>query len=102
MTDQPAILPDANWNLIPPYMRRGMERWIDRGCVPGSFLQAVLRNDLSEACSRADDNNRVVLPDYMTFLVSYAPAGCFGSPENVKEWAADGGLQGLSKNGETA
>lgn len=87
----------ANWSLIPEYMHSGMRRWIERGIVPGHFLTAVLTNDLREAVARADDTNRSLLANYIIFLSSYAPIGCWGSPENVKEWNRSGGFEGLEE-----
>ena len=74
------------WELIPYHMQGAMRNWIERGWEPGSFLKAVLENDLFSAVSRADDVNRNRLMDYVRFLYNYAPADCYGSPENVRQW----------------
>lgn len=63
-----------------------LKRWIEFGRLPGHFLQAVLKNDLKEACMRADDENIANLPAYAAYLYVEAPAGCHGSPEQVKAW----------------
>lgn len=84
------LLPEANVNLIPEYMRGGLFRWITRGIEPGSFLSAVLCNDLREAVGRADDVNRERLADYIRFLYNYAPSACWGSPVKFKAWAGRG------------
>ncbi|CAB4131477.1 hypothetical protein UFOVP276_218 [uncultured Caudovirales phage] len=63
-----------------------LERYIDHHILPGSFLEAVLSNDLKEACSRADSTNIRLLPVYVAYLWNYAPARCWGSPEKVEEW----------------
>ncbi|MFE3839652.1 hypothetical protein, partial [Pseudogemmobacter sonorensis] len=76
------------------HMRDGMQRYIDRGINPGSFMTAVLSNDLMEAVRRGDDQNRTRLHDYVIFLYNEAPAWCFGSPRNVEAWIAKGGLLG--------
>ena len=79
---------DVNWGRIPERMQGGIERYIERGIPPGSFLQAVIRNDLRAACERADDENQHLLYDYVKFFYVYAPFDCFGSPENYKAWIA--------------
>ena len=56
-------------------------RWCFEGCPIGDFLTAVVRNDLSEACFRADDTNRKVLYLYALFLVNKVP----GFREKAKE-----------------
>ena len=91
------VLPTARWDILPEYMWDGLARYIDRGIRPGSFLTAVLSNDLHGAAARADNTNRAALADYMTFLVSYAPGGCFGSPRQVEDWCKYGGLRGLTE-----
>ena len=81
---------------IPEYMQGGLVRWLQNGIEPGSFMLAVLENNLSEACNRADDTNRHHLYDYVYFLHNYAPIGAWGSPDNVRRWA-DMNLERRSK-----
>lgn len=71
---------------IPERMMGGITRWIEYGIHPGDFLSAVLANDLSEACGRADDENLANLPAYVAYLYNEAPSACHGSPENVRAW----------------
>lgn len=79
---------------IPEHMIGGLVRYIVHGIPPGSFLTAVLSNDLMEALGRADDVNRYCLHRYGQFLYSVAPSGCFRSPEAFDAWVAKGGLSG--------
>lgn len=82
---------------IPARMLPSLQRYIEHGILPGEFLQAVLRNDLREAVGRADDENKPLLPVYIAWLYSDAPAGCSGSSAKVDAWAAAGGLSGLRR-----
>lgn len=82
----------ADWSLIPPHMIGGLRRYIEDGIPPGSFLTAVLSNDLRGACERADDENRHCLFDYVSFLYNHAPTGSWGSKENFGAWCDLGGL----------
>ena len=79
---------NANWDLIPDYMRQPLRDWIEKGWIPGSFLLAVLENNLFEAVACADMVNRNRLPDYIEFLYRYAPSECWGSYKKVNEWGA--------------
>ena len=88
------------WDLIPSHCREGLELYLEHGVPVGSFLEAVLCNDLREAVGRADEPNTRALPNYIKFLYGFAPAGSWGSPQNYAEWIKQGGLQGLAK--ETA
>lgn len=81
-----------DWSLIPGYMTGGLRRYIENGIAPGSFLSAVLRNDLQEAVSCADDTNRYILHNYIKFLYNYAPPDCYGSEHAYSRWVEKGGL----------
>jgi hypothetical protein len=88
--------PSANWSLIPPHMRPGVERYVMLGIPPGDFLRAVLRNDMMEALGRADEDNLAAMRGYAQFLYGYTPHGCYGSPEAYKRWVEQGGLRGIA------
>ncbi len=81
-------------DILPFHMRDGVRLWIERGIGPGSFLTAVLSNDLFGALGRADEENSRALKSYGVYFYSYAPSGCYGSPLRVAEWAKSGGLAG--------
>ena len=75
--------------LVPAHMQSGLRRYIEDRIPPGDFMQAVLENDLREALGRADQINRHALFDIVSWLWSYAPADCWGSPEKVAAWLAE-------------
>lgn len=81
-------------SFLPEHNLEGINLYIHKGILPGSFLQAVLRNDLQDACARADDINRRYLWNIVAWLYNHAPANCWGSPEKVAAWVAAGGLDG--------
>jgi len=72
--------------FIPDYMFEGLDLWIARGILPGSFLTAVLCNDLMEATACADEMNIRQLPAYCAYLHNEAPSACFGSKKKVRDW----------------
>lgn len=86
---------NINYSRLPEHMRDGFRRYIEDGIPGGSFMTAVLSNDLMGAFQRADDINRDHMFDTCAFLHNEAPRGCFGSPEHVKDWIRSGGLNGL-------
>lgn len=88
---------EGNWTLVPEHLREGIEGHIATGREVGSFLTALLSNDLRDAVCRADDVNRLRLRDIVVFLVNDAPADCWGSPEKVAAWRERGGLAGISE-----
>ena len=83
-----------NYDMLPAHMREGMKLWVERGISPGSFLMAVLRNDLMGALGKADSINADHLKDYGMFLYNEVPTGCFGSAEKCEAWANRGGMLG--------
>lgn len=71
-----------------PYMRAAVERWLEDGVIdPGSFLWAVVTNDLLLAVGKADDENKHLLAEWARWFYNKAPGGSHGSIEKVKAWA---------------
>ncbi len=87
-----ALTPD--YDLVPPHLRNGMREYIQRGHVPGDYLQAVIANDLNDALSRADENSMGSLGVLTTWLYNDAPGGCWGSRGIMNAWSTRGGLEG--------
>ena len=77
-----------DYSDLPEHMQGAMERYMQYGIEPGSFLTAVLCNDLMGAVGRADSINRARLNDYATWLYNNAPRMSFGSLEKVERWIA--------------
>lgn len=75
-----------DYSPLPDYMRDGMRLYLEHGIEPGSFLTAVLSNDLMAAAGAADSKNRHLLFGYAQWLYNHAPHGSFGSRESVKAW----------------
>lgn len=72
--------------LVPPHMWGAVERYYLNGIPPGSFLQAVLSNNLMEAFNRADDENAANMRQWCRFLYNYVPYMSYGSPEHYELW----------------
>jgi hypothetical protein len=66
----------------------GIRRYADLHCPTGSFVNAVLCNDLKEACSMADEENLAALPEIVRYCWNEIPHSCWGSPERVERWLA--------------
>ena len=72
---------------IPARMGPGITRYVERGIIPGDFLQAVIQNNLQNACGRADDENMANLPAYVGYFYNEAPADCWGSVGAMEKWS---------------
>lgn len=77
---------EFNGFYIPERMMGGLQRYIDHGIAPGSFLCAVLENNLKDAVGRADAENLANLPAYVGYLYNEAPMACWGSPQKISAW----------------
>lgn len=75
---------------LPGYCRQSLIDYLRYGLPPGSFLQAVLSNDLREACRRADEESRYALFDFVFVLYNHAPLDAWGSATEVKAWIERG------------
>lgn len=71
---------------IPERMMPSIKRYVEEGVKPGDFLTAVIENDLSEACGRADDENMRNLPAYAAYFYSETPGMCWGSEKAMTLW----------------
>jgi len=80
-------MPD--YSKLPDYMQSGMKLYIERGVLPGSFLQAVISNKLVESFAQADDVNTHRLRDYADFLYNQAPLGSWGSEKAMIAWCKE-------------
>lgn len=75
-----------DYSGMPEHMRPGLKLYVERGIPPGSFMMAILMNDLKEACGRADHINRYAIFDIVQVLYNEVPSTCWGSPEKVFDW----------------
>ena len=71
---------------IPESTLETLKRYINHRIPPGSFLEAVLSNDLFEAFARADVHNRQAMHHIVDWLYNYVPSASHGSREAYREW----------------
>lgn len=64
----------------------GLERYVRYRIPTGSFLHAVLTNDLMEAMAKADEENREDIYEICQYIYNNLPITCYGSPKAVSEW----------------
>jgi hypothetical protein len=83
------------WDDIPDHCKEGLRGYIEKGEPVGSFLSALLSNDLRKTYEKADDTNIGRIKNYLMFLYNEAPSECWGSPDKYAGWQKRGGLHGL-------
>jgi len=67
-------------------IKETLERYVRDRTPAGGFLSAVLSNDLTEACGRADMRNQIRLHEIVSYIYNNLPMLCWGSPEKVDAW----------------
>jgi hypothetical protein len=75
-----------DWPALPEKYRHGLRSYIEHGARPGSFLSAVLENDLRQSMGRADVESRRDLFAIVVWLHNEAPAIVWGSAAHVSDW----------------
>jgi hypothetical protein len=63
-----------------------LERYLNHGIPCGSFLMAVLENNLMEAFGRADIGNSANLKNIVGYVYMHVPSNAWGSKEKVNEF----------------
>lgn len=71
---------------VPEYMYDGVVLYVLHGLQPGSFMRAVLANDLMEAIGRADHENTHAMHRWCALVYNDLPGDCHGSYEIVDAW----------------
>lgn len=75
-----------NYQKAPNNLGDHLKLYIEHHIPMGGFMNAVLENDLLEAYFRADDINRRLIFEIVSWLYSQAPVECWGSAKKVSEW----------------
>lgn len=86
---------------LPDYMWEGVRNYISKGIRPGSFLHAVIANDLRGAVLHADDNNIQLLPSWIRFVSTEFPHSAWGDTTLMRMWCDHGGLDGPERHRTT-
>lgn len=81
-----------NAEVLPQHMREGAIGYVLYGWEPGSFLRAVLCNDLIAAAANADDVNKYALHLWAVFVYNAVPVAARGSNDAIALWYKEGGL----------
>lgn len=75
-------------SLIPATIKEAIDAW-KNGCrkgEPGSFVLALLENNLQGAVSKADPTNLTLLPNIVFYMMWNLPGEIYGTPEKVQMW----------------
>ena len=74
-----------------------IDRYVRGQCYPGTFMTAVLCNNLKEAFMWADENNRRYMFDIVNYCYNNIPSECWGSKTKFEAWFDPAQHTGLKK-----
>lgn len=83
-----------DYTKLPERFRPPIQRYIEHGAPPGSFLSAVIKNDLMDALGRADPNSEKELKGLVRWFYNEAPGSCWGSTMKFWKWIETSGRKG--------
>ena len=80
-----------SWNgqEVPIHTQESLENYLIHGYPPGSFVTAVLTNDLYGVVARADNINKQNLIAITDWVINHAPSMSWGSHELMELWITD-------------
>lgn len=73
-------------DFVPERIMNSLHQYIKNHLPVGSFLQAVISNDLQKSVAMADKESLANLRAIVMFLYNHAPGSCWGSEAIYKEW----------------
>lgn len=79
-------MPPSFMHRIPPSTLHDITNYVEKRYRPGSFLFAVMSNNLEVACMQADDDNAEALRYIVEYVYNWTPDLCHGSQEKVIAW----------------
>lgn len=88
---------------IPEQIKSALDTWAQHGFPHpddmGSFVRAVLTNDLRGAFLLADDTSRAALTEIIAYVIDHVPTAAVGRHEKLVMWHD---YKRLDANSETA
>lgn len=90
-----ALYREGAEKLLPHHMRGGVERWMEYGIKPGTFLSFLLMGDRAGAVGCADFDNLANMHGWDAFLRCYLPTDAHGTMLRFAGWIKLKGLSGV-------
>lgn len=76
----------ARYAAIPEDTMSALTLYVNEGIRPGSFLQAILHNDLFGAHARADKENYNAISLIVSYIYNEIRGDCWGGPQIMREY----------------
>lgn len=78
---------------IDPTSLESIRDYVEHGADPGSFLAAIICNDLKATVAQADDTNMANIPAFVCYFYNEVPSDCWGSSEKMIKHMAKKAVQ---------
>ena len=101
MTNKNSFTFDGKTSEAPASIVAAIDRFVEHRIAPGSFVRAVLCNDLAGVFRAGDDDSLRGLRDIMRYIHWEIPSGCHGSSAKVDKWLRGQEEQGSPSLSET-
>lgn len=75
-----------NYENIPKPVMAGMKRYVEHHIKPGSFLTAVIENNLMDTVREADKDSFAAIKDIVGWMYNEPTSECWGSPKKMEAW----------------
>lgn len=75
-----------DYSQLPEHIQEGIKNYIEQGVPCGSFVKAVICNDLKETCAQADAVNKYEIFNIVSWFCNKAPSACWGSQACYNHW----------------
>ena len=71
---------------VPEIIAQSIKDYVEGRLPVGSFLQAVICNNLFDAINRADDESASCLQGIVRIFYNQTPTACWGSVKRYNDW----------------
>lgn len=76
----------VDYNMIPPHIMGGLERYRDNGTPPGNAIRAALANDLQSFVAYADEECIAATRHIVGWIYNKLPMKAHGGYDKVDAW----------------
>ncbi len=77
-----------DYTTIPDWVRREIDEWAAIATWPGTFVEAVLRNDLADAFGKATEDEVRAMHSIVCYVYTHIPSAAWRTREKMVAWRA--------------
>lgn len=77
---------DSEYDIIPDSVLQEINSFVLKGTPTGSFVSAVLRNDLKLAIGTGGPSALAAIRKVVSYMYNRVPSMCYGDAESIQSW----------------